>query len=347
MDFRFRAFMAVTMFGLAVLAGPVIAEEVTTQEVNVYSYRQEVLIKPLLDAFTANTGIKVNLVSGKADALLERLKNEGINSPADLLFTSDVGRLIRAKQAGVLQPAASAALEASVPAQYRDPEGYWFGLSVRARIIFYAPDRVDPQDLSTYADLVDPKWKGRICIRSSSNIYNQSLLASVIAHDGEKAAQSWARGIVANMARKPQGGDRNQIQAVSAGECDIAVANTYYYGTMLASEPGSRQRRAAENVALFWPDQDDRGAHVNISGAGLTRSATNKENAIRLLEFLVSDDAQKIYAGEVYEYPVKPGVAAAGVVAAWGDFKADTLNLAALARHNAEAMRMFDRAGWR
>ncbi len=315
-------------------------------EVNIYSYRKEVLIKPLLDKFTESTGINVNLVSGKADALLERLKSEGANSPADVLLTVDAGRLIRATNAGVLQPVTSKTLEAEIPAQYREPGGHWYGLSIRSRVIFRAKDRVPAGAITSYAELADPKWKGKICIRSSSNVYNQSLMASLIARKGAKAAEAWASGVVANMARKPQGGDRDQIKAVAAGECDLAVSNTYYYGRMINSKKEA-QRDAAAKVALVWPDQNGNGAHVNISGAGVTKSARNKANAIKLIEFLVSDEAQKIYSEVVYEYPVKSGVAASSTVAGFGEFKADELNLAELGKHNAEAVRVFDRAGWR
>lgn len=315
-------------------------------EVNIYSYRKEVLIRPLLDAFSRATGVRVNLVSGKADVLFERLKSEGRNSPADVLLTTDAGRLTRARQAGLLQPVSSAVLDAAVPPQYRDPDGYWYGLSVRARVLFYAKDRVRPEELDSYAGLADPRWRGRICVRSSSNIYNQSMLAAFIARDGVAKAEAWARAVVANMARKPQGGDRDQIRAVAAGECDVAIANTYYFARMLASTKAA-DRAAAAKVALFWPDQKGRGAHVNISGAGVTVSARNKRNAVRLIEFLVSDEAQRIYAESVYEYPVKAGVAVSPTVGAFGDFKADDLDLAVLAEHNAEAVRVFDRAGWR
>lgn len=328
--------------GVAALS-PAIA---AASEVNIYSYRKEHLIRPLLDAFTEASGIKVNLISGKAEALLVRLKSEGMNSPADVLLTVDAGRLIQAKKAGVLQPIRSEALEAAIPAQYRDPEGYWYGLAARARIIFYAKDRVASEELSTYEDLADPKWKNRICVRSSTNVYNQSLLASLIAHHGVEKAEEWAKGVVANMARKPQGGDRDQIKAVAAGECDIAIANTYYYARMLKSKEES-ERKATEKVSPFWPNQNGRGAHVNISGAGVTKSAKNRANAIKLLEFLVSDEAQKIYAEVVNEYPVKPGVAISETIASLGRFKVDPLNLAALAEHQAEAVRIFDRAGWR
>ena len=314
-------------------------------EVNVYSYRQEVLIRPLLDRFTKRTGIKVNIIFAKK-GMIARLKAEGANSPADAILTVDAGRLIRARQAGVLQPIQSTILTKSIPAQYRDPGGYWFGLTVRARPIIYSRARVKPSSLSTYAALANAKWKGRICIRSSGNIYNQSMLAAMIARNGAAKTEAWARGLVANFARRPKGGDRDQIKAVAAGLCDIAVVNTYYLAGMTESKRAS-DRAAASKVKIFWPDQKGNGAHVNISGGGVTKSAKNRANAIKLLEFLVSDEAQLIYASKVYEYPVKPGVAISKVLGAWGRFKADNLALSALAKHNAEAVRVADRAGWR
>ena len=330
---------------LALIAGG-FAQPASAAEVNIYSYRQEILIRPLLDQFTRTSGIKVNLVSGKADALLERLKSEGRNSPADLLLTVDAGRLIRAQQANLLQPVTSPLLEAAIPPQYREREGHWFGLSLRARPIIYAPDRVERRELSTYEALTRPKWKGRICVRSSNNIYNQSMLAAMIARLGAETTEVWARGLVANFARTPKGGDRDQIRAVAAGECDIAIANTYYLAR-LATSPRKSDREVAAKVAIFWPNQQGRGVHVNISGGGVTRSAKNVANAIRLLEFLVSDEAQKIYAEVVQEYPVRPGVPVSDVVARWGPFKADDLELATLSEHNAAAVRIADRAGWR
>ena len=316
-------------------------------EVNVYSARQEALIRPQLDAFTAATGIQVNLITAGADALLERMKAEDRNSPADLLLTTDAGRLIRAAEAGVLQPVQSATLTAAIPPKYRDPDGFWFGLGVRARVIFYAPDRVDPADLSTYEDLADAKWAGRVCIRSSGNVYNQSLLASLIAHDGADQAELWAAGVVANMARDPQGGDRDQIKAVAAGQCDLAVANTYYYAGM--RDGTADEREAAAKVELFWPNQGagQRGTHVNISGGGVGRYAPNPENAVRLLEFLVGVEAQRIYAEVVYEFPVRQGVPASDAVASFGPFDADPLDLHRLAAFQADALMMFDRVGWR
>ena len=314
-------------------------------EVNIYSARKEVLIKPLLDAFTAETGITVNLVSGKADALLQRLEREGPNSPADVLLTTDAGRLAKAKQAGLLQPVRSALLEAAIPAQYRDPEGAWYGLSVRARPIVYARDRVDPAELSTYQALAESKWKARVCVRSSNNIYNQSMLAAMIHHIGVERTEAWAVGLVANFARKPQGGDTDQIRAVAAGECDIALANTYYLARLtVSSKPADRA--VAAKVAIFWPDQDGFGVHVNISGAGVTKAAGHVEEAVALLEYLAGTEAQRNYAEVVHEYPVRTDVAWSDAVSAWGRFKADDLNLSALGANNAEAVRIADRAGW-
>jgi iron(III) transport system substrate-binding protein len=332
-------------FALTVLAA-LVPGAGRAEEVNIYSARQEHLMRPLLDAFTKKTGITVNLVSAGEDALIERLKSEGPNGPADILLTVDVGRLIRASESGLLQSVRSDTLAASVPSEFRDPNGAWYGLSMRARVVLYAKDRVKPQELSTYAALTDPKWKGRICVRSSSSVYNQSMLAAMIVNEGAAKAENWAKGIVANMARAPQGGDRDQIAAVAAGVCDLAIANTYYFAGMLNSK-NDDERRAAEKIALFWPDQNGLGTHVNISGAGVTKSAKNAAAAIKLLEFLVSDESQRLYAEAVYEFPVKRGIKPSGLVAAWGPFKADTLGLAAIAAHQAEAIRIFDRAGWR
>jgi len=314
-------------------------------EVNIYSYRQEVLIRPLLTQFSKQTGIKVNVVFAK-NGMIARLKAEGANSPADVILTVDAGRLIRAKEAGVLQPVKTDILSAAIPAPYRDPEGYWFGFTVRGRPIIYAKGRVKPSGLSTYEALAEPKWKGRICIRSSSNIYNQSMLAAMIAHNGVAKTEAWAKGFVANFARKPKGGDRDQIRAVAAGVCDIAIANTYYLAGMTVAKQAS-DRDAAQKVKVFWPNQAGRGAHVNISGAGVTKSAKNRANAIKLLEFLASDEAQRIYANKVLEYPVRAGIPVAEVLEGWGRFKADKLNLAELAKHNADAVKVADRAGWR
>ncbi len=328
------------------LTGLVSQPATAAEEVNIYSARNEELIRPLLDRFSEQTGIRVNLVTGKADALLERLRREGRNSPADLLVTTDAGRLHRAQAAGVLQPVRSEVLEAAIPPAYRDPEGYWYGLSVRARPIMYVKGKVDPAELSTYEALADPRWKGRICIRSSDNIYNQSLVAAMIATRGEEATEAWARGLVANFARKPAGGDRDQIAAAAAGVCDVAIANTYYLGVMLTGKDEG-QRQAAERLAVFWPNQGDRGAHVNISGAAVTAAARNRDNAVRLMEFMASDAAQRWYAEANIEYPVLPAVEWSPVLESWGRFKADNLNMAKLGEYNAAAVRLMDRAGWR
>jgi iron(III) transport system substrate-binding protein len=334
-------------FGLAVLglmlaAGPLAAAD----EVNVYSARKEDLIKPLLDQFTAQTGIKVNLVTGKEDALLTRLRSEGRNSPADLLLTSDAGRLHRAQEAGVLVPVDSAVLRKLVPAHYRDPQGHWFGLSVRARPIAYVAQRVHANELSTYEALANRKWKGRICIRSSDNIYNQSLVASMIAHRGVEATEAWARALVANFARPPVGGDRDQVLAAAAGQCDVVIINTYYLAAMLTDQDPA-QREAAAKLKVFWPNQPDRGTHVNVSGIGLTAAAKHRASAVRLMEFLASDEAQAWYAEVNHEYPIRPNLAPSKTLAAFGRFKPDNLSLHRLGQYNAEAVRLMDRAGWK
>ncbi len=332
---------------LCLIGAGVLITTVHAEEVNLYSARKEKLIKPLLKQFSAETGIKVNLVTGKADALLKRLEAEGRNSPADLFITVDAGRLHRAKAAGVLQPVDARGLKAAVAEKYRDPEGYWYGLSLRARPIFYVKGKVDPAELSSYEDLARDKWRGRICIRGSGNIYNQSLMASMLIANGEAKTEAWAKAFVANFGRPPQGGDRDQIKAAAAGQCDIAIANTYYFGRMLKAKKDDPQRIAAEKMAIFWPNQGDRGVHVNVSGVGLTRAAKHRDAAIRLMEYLVRAESQKWYAEANNEYPVVAGIAAGPVVDAWGDFKADSINLSRLGEENAAAVRIMDRAGWK
>ena len=246
----------------------------------------------------------------------------------------------------MLQPVSSQALSDAVPAAYRDPDGHWFGLSLRARPIMYVKGKVDPGELSTYADLAHPRWKGRICIRSSNNIYNQSLVAAILQVKGEADTLVWMEGLVGNFARKPSGGDRDQIKAAAAGECDLAIANTYYLGQMLRSDDAA-EREAASRVAVFWPDQDGRGVHVNVSGAGVTAASRNKDDAVRLLEFLASEAAQEWYASVNNEYPVRAGIARSATVASFGDFKADDLNLGSLGASNRAAVLLMDRAGWK
>jgi iron(III) transport system substrate-binding protein len=340
------SFALLTAMAAGLLTALPPAASADPEEVNLYSARKEELIKPLLDRFTERTGIKVNMVTDKAETLLKRLESEGINSPADLLITVDAGNLYRAKEAGVTQPIESEVLGGAIPETYRDPEGHWFGLSLRARPILYVEGKVDPASLSTYEDLADPKWKGRICIRSSDNIYNQSMVASMIAADGIEATESWAKGLVANMARPPQGGDRDQIAAAAAGQCDIAIANTYYLAGMLTSGDPS-QVEAAEAIRVFWPNQDGRGTHVNISGIAMTHSAKNKDAAVKLAEFLASDESQRWYAEVNGEYPVLPSAQVSELLQSWGTFKADDLQLSKLGELGPDAVRLMDRAGWK
>ena len=318
------------------------------KNVNIYSARKEALILPILERFRDQTGIEFNLVTGKADALLKRLRMEGEASPADVFITVDAGRLHRAKEAGVLQKIGSESIDAAVPAHLRDADGFWVALSKRARTIIYARDRVDATALSTYEGLADPTWKGRICIRSSGNIYNQSLVASMIEASGVEQTEAWAEGLVGNFARPPAGGDTDQLRAVAAGECDVAVANTYYVGRLAASSKEEDQAVAAA-LKVFWPNQGegDRGVHMNVSGVGITASAQNRDSAIRLLEFLVSPEAQTWYAEVNHEYPVVPGVAASETLESFGAFKEDTLNLTTLGANNRQAVELMDRAGWR
>ena len=317
-----------------------------TPEVNVYSARQEALIKPLLDAFTAETGIKVNIISSKADALLQRIQSEGANSPADVLLTTDAGRLYRAKSAGVFAPILSDTLNENIPENYRDSENTWFGLSVRARPIMVT-DKFSALELTDYEQLADSKLSGSVCIRSSGNIYNQSLVASISEQAGEPAAEEWARGLVSNLARKPQGGDRDQIRAAAAGQCTVVVANTYYLANMLADADKPDDYNAASKMKIIWPNQDSRGVHVNVSGAGVLKTAPNKDNGVKFIEFLSSQQAQQIYADVNFEYPVKASVKVNAILSQWGDFKADALPLEKLGNRNSDAVKLMDRAGWK
>ena len=331
------------LLGMACLGSAVTA---TAAEVNLYSARQEALIKPLLDEFTKSTGITVNLVSAKADALLQRLQSEGRNSPADVLLTVDAGNLHAAMKAGLLQPLKSPVVEKAVPAQYRDAAGYWTGLSLRARPLMVATERVKKGSLTSYAQLATPAWKGRVCVRSSDNIYNQSMVAAFIDQQGEKATEAWVRGLVANFARPPKGGDRDQIKAVAAGQCDVALANTYYLAEMLKSDD-SAERQAAEKVTVVWPDQKGRGVHVNISGAGLTAHAVNADNGRRLIKYLTGKAAQGWYAENSQEYPVRADVPVSEILKRFGPFKAERVEMSRLGERNAEAVMLMDRAGWR
>lgn len=334
--------------GPLVLSGLLLAPVIEAAEVNVYSARKEALIKPLFDQFTTDTGIQVNLVTGRADALLQRLIREGANTPADMLLTVDAGRLHRAQQAGVLSPVNSKTLIENIPSQYRSPDNTWFGLSLRTRTVVYAKDRVKKDAISSYNDLALPRWKHKLCVRSSNNIYNQSMIAAQIAHHGVQHTESWTKALVANFARPPQGGDRDQIRAVAAGQCDVALVNSYYLAQMINSNREA-DRKAAGKVELLWLDQaaGDNGAHVNISGAGLTQAAGNRDNAIRLLEYLSAARAQQWYANTNYEFPVMPGVSVGKTLQDWGAVTMDQLPLIKLGEHNADAVRLMDRVGWK
>ena len=315
-------------------------------EVNVYSARKEILLRPLLDRFTRENGIKVNLLVSNSAVLLSRLRLEGDNSPADLFIATDVGDLQRAVKDGLFSPFHSEELRARVPLVYRDADDHWYGLSLRGRIMAYSAGRVPVADLpSGYLDLADDKWRGRLCVRSSDHPYNQSLVAGLIYHHGVETVERWARGFTANFARAPQGGDRDQIRAIHAGECDLALINTYYLGVMLDSG-NTADREAAEAVRVHWPN-DFVGAHVNLSGAGILRGAPHRPAAVTLLRYLTGPVAQQWFTMVNKEYPVNDEVPWAPLLRAWGEFKSDTDAIPHISRHSAEAVRMMDRAGWR
>ena len=337
---RFASFLGALLFAVTFLS-----RTANSAEITLYSHRHYASDDLLFAEFTRATGVRINIVKAGADELIERLKAEGSNTRADLLMTADAGRLRRAQEAGLLQPIDSDTLRARIPAHLRDPQGSWFGITQRARIVAYAKDRVKPADLSTYEDFASEKWRSRILVRSSSNIYNQSLLASIIAAHGQEKAFEWARAVRRNMARPPQGSDREQIRAVAAGLGDIAIVNTYYVGLLLNSTD-ARDREAGRSVGIFFPNQSDRGAHVNVSGVGLTKASKNKQSAIQFLEFLVSHEAQQTFPKVSYEYPVVEGVPWSDLQKSWGLFRADSLNLAALGELNETAVKIFNRAGW-
>jgi len=334
-----------TIFFIA-LAFLVSGCQAPSNEVNLYSARKEALIKPLLTQFTAQTGIKVNVISSKADALLKRIETESQNSPADVLLTTDAGRLHRAKAAGIFTPLTSSIIDDNVPAQYRDTDSMWVGLSVRARPIMVTA-AAESFDLKRYEDLAKPELRGQICIRSSSNIYNQSLIAGMLESNDETSVENWAKGLVANLARPPQGGDRDQIRAAAAGQCSVVVANTYYLANMLSDASNTNDLEAGQAMRVIWPNQDEQGVHVNVSGAGVLKTAPNKANALKLIEFLSSDAAQEIYANVNFEYPVKAGIELNPILQQWGRFSADSLNLSKLGENNAAAVKLMDRAQWK
>ena len=309
-------------------------------EVNLYSYRQPFLIKPILRKFTQNTGIKVNVMFAKK-GMLEKIK--ATPGASDAILTSDIGSLNDMTEAGVLQPIKSTTLKKNIPAPYRHPDGFWFGLTMRARVLFVSKDRVKTGELTSYEDLTKPEFRGRICVRSGKHVYNISLFASIIAHKGEAFVRTWLNGLKSNLARKPSGNDRAQAKAIYSGQCDIAIANTYYMGKMQTNKKKPEQKKWAAAVNVIFPNQGDRGTHVNISGAGVIKSAKNKANALLLIEFLGSDAAQKIYAEDNFEYPIKAGVKLHPNVAGWGKFKADKTFLSKIAENRTKATRIMDK----
>ena len=315
------------------------AEEV----VNLYSYRQPFLIKPMLKEFTKKTGIKTNVVFAKK-GMLEKIK--ATPGAADAVLTVDIGRLHDMDEAGLLQPVQSKVLEQNIPSSYRHPKGHWFGLTTRGRVIYASKKRVKPGAIARYEELADPKWKGKICTRSGKHVYNVSLFASIVAHSGETKTKKWLMGLKSNLARKPQGNDRAQAKAIYAGECDLALANTYYMAKMVTNKKNKAQQEWAKAVYIIFPNQKDRGAHVNISGAAVTKHARNRENAVRLIEFLSGEYAQKLYADQNYEYPLKKGVKTHPLVDSWGKFKADTINLAEVANKRATASKLVDQVDY-
>ncbi|QFU03091.1 Iron deficiency-induced protein A precursor [Halomonas sp. THAF5a] len=331
----------------ALVAGSALATQASAaEELNIYSARHYDSDAALYAAFTEETGIEVNVLEGDSDQLIQRLKLEGEAGPADVLITVDAGRLWRGEHEDIFASVESEVLDERLPAHMRHPEGKWFGFSQRVRALFIDPTAVDADEISRYEDLADPALEGEVCIRSSNNIYNQSLLASMIAHHGEEEAETWAEGVVANFARDPEGGDTDQIRGVASGECSVAVANHYYYVRLLHSD-NEADREVAEKVEIVFPNQEDRGAHINVGGAGMVKGAPNEKNAVRFLEFLASDEAQALFATGNYEFPAVDGAELDGVLASWGDFKKDDLNVSVLGENNPEAVRIFDRAGWR
>jgi len=333
----------ITVSALALAIGAHAQDKV----LNLYSSRHYQTDEALYSGFTKATGIKVNRIEAGEDALIERIRNEGERSPADVLVTVDAGRLWRAEQLGLFQPVKSAVLEARIPQSFREPGGLWFGFSLRARLIAYNKAKVKAGELTSYEDLADPKWKGRVCMRSSSNIYNLSLMGALIDHLGEAKAEAWARSVRNNLAREPKGGDTDQLKSVAAGECDVTISNQYYYARLARSQKAD-ERTVAEKVAVVFPNQSSWGTHVNVSGAGVMKNAPHREAAIRFLEYLASDEAQRYFADGNNEWPVVPGVQVVNpVLSAFGAFKYDPLNVAVLGRNQPSAQKLYDRVAWK
>lgn len=330
--------------GVAALLAATIGSAAFAEEVNIYSYRQPDLIAPLLQAFTDDTGIKTNVLFLNK-GLVERMEAEGASSPADLILTVDISRLSDAKDKGVTQPVESDGINGTIPANFRDPEGHWFGLTTRGRVVYASKDRVS-QDAITYEELADPKWKGKICIRSGQHIYNIGMISSVISHLGEEKAEEWLAGVKDNLARKPNGNDRAQAKGIFSGECDIGIGNTYYVGLMMTNEKEPEQKEWADAIKVLFPNSNDRGTHVNISGMALAKNAPNKDAALKLMEFLASPKGQELYAERVFEYPVAPGAEASDIVKSFGDINPDKLPLADIANNRKAASVLVDKVGF-
>lgn len=336
-----------SIVGLAVAscATAISVPAMAADELNLYSYRQPFLIKPLMEAFTEETGTKVNIVFAKK-GMLERIKSEGKNSPADLILTVDIGRLNDMVEAGVLAQTSSKTLQERIPPNLRDPKGQWYGLTQRGRVLYVSKARVSESADLDYESLADPMYKGRVCTRSGKHVYNVSLIASVIAHKGVEKAEQWLQGVKSNLARKPQGNDRSQAKAIFAGECDIGLGNTYYYGKMVTEKKKTEQNQWAEAIRVVFPNQKNRGTHMNISGAGVLKGSSNKAAALELIEFLSGDRAQEIYAQQNFEYPVVEGIKVDQVTARLGTFTADQIDLAEVAKFRTEASKLVDRVGF-
>lgn len=332
--------------GVVLAAGTIATAVAQDKVVNLYSARHYQTDEKLYEGFTKATGIKINRIEGKEDEIIERIRNEGANSPADIVITVDMGRIWKAEQAGLLAPVKSAVLEQRVPANLRDSEGKWFGFSTRARVLVYAKDRLQPAQVARYESIASPDFKGKVCVRSGGHVYNLSLLSSIIATQGEEKAEAWAKGVVANMGRPPQGGDTDQIKAVAAGQCDVAISNSYYFARIVNSTKDEDKAIAAK-LAIMFPNQADRGAHVNVSGGGLVKTAPNKDNAIKFLEYLVSDEAQRYFAAGNNEYPVAEVKTDNKALESWGNFKMDKVNVGELGRNQAKAQAIFNKVGWK
>jgi iron(III) transport system substrate-binding protein len=337
-------FKGITLALAALLAGPALSQD---KVLNLYSSRHYQTDEALYSNFTKQTGIKINRIEGGEDPLIERIKNEGARSPADVLITVDAGRLWRAEQAGLFQPVKSAVLESRIPANLREPSGLWYGFSTRARVIAYNKSKVKAGEIRNYEDLADAKWKGRVCMRSSTNIYNLSLLGAMIDHLGEAKAEAWAKGVRANLAQDPKGGDTDQLKFVAAGQCDVTISNQYYYARLLRSDK-AEERQIGEKIGIVFPNQATWGTHVNISGAGVLKNAPNRDNAIKFLEYLASDDAQRYFADGNNEWPVVKSVRVDNpVLKTLGEFKQDRLNVAVLGKNQPSSQKVYDRVAWK